>query len=161
MLWKAHQRVMCLHFPWFLVLERERYPCCTSVDAEPMGIMWIPQDRKARRETFFSFFFFSFFGYFMYLHFKYYPLSWFPLQNPLSHPSSPCSLTHPLLRPCPGIPYTRASIFHRKRTSPPIDVPQGHPLLHMRLEQTELLEIKTAIYRQTEPQWHAGAEVHH
>ncbi|EDL27071.1 mCG12966 [Mus musculus] len=27
-----------------------------------------------------------------------------PQKNPLSHPLSPCSLTHPLLLPCPGIP---------------------------------------------------------
>jgi hypothetical protein len=42
--------------------------------------------------------------YFLYLHFKCCPLSWFPIQKPLSHSSSPCSPTHPLLLPCPGIP---------------------------------------------------------
>jgi hypothetical protein len=40
--------------------------------------------------------------YFIYLNFKCYPLSWFPLQNPLSHPLPSASmtvLTHP---PTPG-----------------------------------------------------------
>jgi hypothetical protein len=45
-----------------------------------------------------------YFRYILYLNFKFYPLSSFPLQNPLSHPHSPCSLTHPLPLPCPCIP---------------------------------------------------------
>ena len=52
----------------------------------------------------FLFFFENFIRYFLYLHFKCYPLSLFPLQNPQSPCPSPCSATHPLLLPCPGIP---------------------------------------------------------
>ena len=52
---------------------------------------------------FLSFFFFI--RYFLYLHFKFYCLVSFPLQkSPYPAPSSPCSLTHPLLLPCSGIP---------------------------------------------------------
>jgi hypothetical protein len=40
----------------------------------------------------------------------------------------PCSPTHPLPLPGPGI------IFVRPRASPPIDGGLGHPLLHMQLE---------------------------
>jgi hypothetical protein len=46
-----------------------------------------------------------FIGYFLYFHFKCYPLSCFPLQKhppPIPSPS-PCSPTHPLLIPGPGI----------------------------------------------------------
>ena len=43
--------------------------------------------------------------YFIYLHFKrYYPLSSFLFRKPPSHPPFPCSPTHPLPFPCPGIP---------------------------------------------------------
>jgi hypothetical protein len=50
-------------------------------------------------------FFFSFFiRYFLYSHFKCYCLSWFSLQNPLSHLPFPCSPTHLFPLPCPGIP---------------------------------------------------------
>ena len=49
----------------------------------------------------FSFFFIR---YFLYLHFKCYHLSWFPSENPLSPPPSPCSPTNPLPLPGPGIP---------------------------------------------------------
>jgi hypothetical protein len=45
-----------------------------------------------------------FIRYFLYLHFKCYLLSWFPLQKPVSPPLFPCSPTHPLLLPGPGIP---------------------------------------------------------
>jgi hypothetical protein len=40
------------------------------------------------------------------LHFNCYPLSWFVFQKSpiLSYPLSPCSSTHPLPLPCPGIP---------------------------------------------------------
>jgi hypothetical protein len=43
--------------------------------------------------------------YFPYLYFKCYPFSWFPLRTTsnLTTPS-PCSSTHPLPFPCPGIP---------------------------------------------------------
>ena len=34
------------------------------------------------------------------------PFSGFPYENPLSPPSSPCSPSHPHVRPGPGIPYT-------------------------------------------------------
>jgi hypothetical protein len=42
--------------------------------------------------------------YFLYLHFKCYPLSSFPLENSLPPSPSPCSPTHSLLLPGPGIP---------------------------------------------------------
>jgi hypothetical protein len=73
-----------------------------------------------------------FIKYFLCLHFKCYPLSWFPSEKPLSHPHFPCSPTHLLPFPDPGIPLRWA--FTGPRTSPPIDVQLGHPLLHMRLE---------------------------
>ena len=57
--------------------------------------------------------------YFLYLHFKFYPLS--SPETPLSHPSS----HSPTL-------WHRA--FIRLRASPLTDVPQVHPLLHMRQE---------------------------
>jgi hypothetical protein len=68
-------------------------------------------------------FFFSFIGYFLYLHFKCYPLSRSPLQNPQSHPPSPCrseSTLHPPTHshpPALGFSYTGASISLR---------PKGH-----------------------------------
>jgi hypothetical protein len=79
-------------------------------------------------------------GYFIYLHFKCYSLSRFPLWKPLILFSLPlllwgCSPTHPLQLPCPGI------LLHwgiepslDQGASPPTDVRQGHPLLHMWLE---------------------------
>jgi hypothetical protein len=78
----------------------------------------------------FSFFFIR---YFLYLYFKCYPLSWFPLRKP------------PISSPHPPNPPTSASLswhsptlghraFSGPRTFPPIDVQQGHPLLHMQLE---------------------------
>jgi hypothetical protein len=80
--------------------------------------------------------FFSFLKirYFLYLHFKCYPFSYFPSQNPPSHSPSPCSLTthsHFLVL---ALPYTGASSLTGPRASPLIDVPQGHPLIHMQLE---------------------------
>jgi hypothetical protein len=48
-------------------------------------------------------FFIFLIGYFIYLNFKCYPLSLFPLQNPLSPPSFPYTPTHPLPLPGPGI----------------------------------------------------------
>jgi hypothetical protein len=92
---------------------------------------------------FFFFFFFPFFfknGYFIYLHFKCYPLSRFPLRKP-PIPSSlslvlwGCFLTH---LPTPtSLPCHSPTLWHQAFTvpeaSPPIDVPQGHPLLHMGL----------------------------
>jgi hypothetical protein len=49
---------------------------------------------------------------------------------------SPSSPTHPLLLPYPGIPL-HWGIYRDStgpRVFPPIDVPQGYPLLHMQLE---------------------------
>jgi hypothetical protein len=68
---------------------------------------------------FFSYF--PFIGYFLYLHFKCYPLSQFPLRNPLSHPPFSCFYegvhlpTHPLSFPSLAFPYTRASSLHRTK----------------------------------------------
>jgi hypothetical protein len=56
----------------------------------------------------------------------------FPSKNP-----SPCSPTHPLLLPGPGIPlyYIQGHIiFTGPRASPHIDDRLGHPLLHIQLE---------------------------
>jgi hypothetical protein len=72
---------------------------------------------------------------FLYLHFKCYPLSFFPLWKPpmpsplplLTNPPTPASLSWH----CPTLGY---QAFTGPRASPPIDVPQGHPLLHMQLE---------------------------
>jgi hypothetical protein len=48
----------------------------------------------------------------------------------------PCSPTHPLLFPVPGIPLYDPlhMIFARPRASPLTDGRLGHPLLHMQLE---------------------------
>ena len=81
-------------------------------------------------------------GYFFNLHFKCYPLSWFPLLK-LPIPSLiplllwGCSLTHPLpshLSPPWHSPTLGHRAFTGPRSSPPIDVWQGHPLLHKQLE---------------------------
>jgi hypothetical protein len=47
--------------------------------------------------------YFIFLIFFIYIS-NFIPFPHFPLKIPLSHPPSPCSLTHPLLLPCPGIP---------------------------------------------------------
>ena len=72
--------------------------------------------------------------YFLYLHFKCYLLSWFPLQKAPIRSPSPCSPTHPLLLPCPGISLYWGIKPSQDQASPPIDVWQGHSLLHMHLE---------------------------
>jgi hypothetical protein len=76
----------------------------------------------------------------MYLHFKCYPLTQFPLWNPLPHPlplllwgCSPSHLPTPTSSPCYS-PTLGHRAFTGPRASPPIDVWQGHPLLHMQLE---------------------------
>lgn len=89
-------------------------------------------------------FFLSKIGYFIDLHFKCYPFFWFPLQKPCIS-SSPlllwgCSPTCP---PTPAYPSWHSPILGHgaspgPRSSPPIDVQQGHPLLHMRLESWKL-----------------------
>ena len=75
------------------------------------------------------------FIFFLYLHFKCYSLSWFPLQK---HPipsflplltSSPTSSSM-----CCHSPTLDHLALSGPRASPPIDVSQGHPLLHMQLE---------------------------
>jgi hypothetical protein len=80
---------------------------------------------------FFSFFFFI--RYFLYLHFKCYLLSWFPLWKPpiTTAPPPADQATHSCF-PVLAFPYTGA--LTRPRASSPIDVQQGHPLLHMQLE---------------------------
>ena len=72
-----------------------------------------------------------FMRYCLYLHFKCYPLSSFPLQPPLpftlpllTNPPTPASLSWQ----CPTLGH---GVFTGPRASPLIDVPQGHPLLHM------------------------------
>jgi hypothetical protein len=52
------------------------------------------------------------------------PFPGFPSENTISPPTSPCSPTHPLLLPGPGIPLHWG-------IEPSQD--QGHPLLHIRL----------------------------
>jgi hypothetical protein len=82
-------------------------------------------------------FFDIFIGYFIYLHFKCYPFPGFPSGKPLTYMPSPASikvLPHPPTHSClPALifSYTGASSLPRTRVSPPIDVQQGHPLLHM------------------------------
>jgi hypothetical protein len=81
--------------------------------------------------------------YFLYLHFKCYSLTWFPLpETPYPIPPAPASmrafLHHPPIHsyfpaldfPTPGI----YQAFIGPRISPPIDVWQWRPLLHMQLE---------------------------
>jgi hypothetical protein len=79
-----------------------------------------------------------FIGYFLYLHFKCYPLSWFPLQKhtlPLFPPPLPLLTNSPTPTSwawhSPTLGHTA---FIGQRASLPIDVPLGHPLLHMQLE---------------------------
>jgi hypothetical protein len=57
----------------------------------------------------------------------------------------PCSPTHPLPLPGPGIPVLGHMIFAIPRASPPIDVQLGHPLLHMQPE-TQLWEVMVSLY---------------
>jgi hypothetical protein len=77
-----------------------------------------------------------FIRYFLHLHFKCYP------QNL----PQPCSPTHPLLLPGPGIPpVLRHMIFAISRASPPIDGQLCHPLLHMQLE-TQALGVLVSSY---------------
>jgi hypothetical protein len=61
---------------------------------------------------------------------------------------TPCSPTHPLPLPGPGIyppPPVLGHIIARPRASPPIDGKVGHPLLHMQLE-TQALGILVSSY---------------
>jgi hypothetical protein len=65
-----------------------------------------------------------------------YLISWFPLRkHPICSPS-PCSPTHPLPLPCPGIALDQdiQPSQNQVSTFPPIDVQQGHTLVHMQLE---------------------------
>jgi hypothetical protein len=62
------------------------------------------------------------------------PLSWFPLQKPSSPPlplltNPPTPASWPWLSPILG-----HRTFTGSRVSPPVDDPQGHPMLHMQLE---------------------------
>ena len=60
------------------------------------------------------------------------------LVSPLktSHPISPSPAHYPTHSQFPvlAFPYIGHQAFTRRRASPFIDVPQGHPLLHMQLE---------------------------
>jgi hypothetical protein len=59
---------------------------------------------------------------------------------------APCSPTHPLPLPGPGIPPILGHrIFPRPSASPPIDSQLGHPLLHMQLE-TKALGVLVSSY---------------
>ena len=73
--------------------------------------------------------------YFLYLHFKCYLLSWFPLQKLPIQPPHHLFTNLPTLA---SLSWHSPALGHRAftgpRTSPPIDVHQGHPLLHMWLE---------------------------
>ena len=85
--------------------------------------------------------FFMFIGYFLYLYFKCYLLSCSPLwPNSIPFPLPlflwGCSHTHP---PTPDFlswhsPTLGHQVFTGPRASPPTDVWQGHPLLHIQLE---------------------------
>jgi len=64
-----------------------------------------------------------------------------PSETPYPNPSPPASVR--VLSPHPStlsliltlaFLYTRSSSLHRPKSSPPIDAPQGHPLLHKQLE---------------------------
>ena len=80
---------------------------------------------------FFSFLLVIFFIYIS----NFIPFPHFPSENPSSHPPSPCSLTHHLHFPVLAFSYAGAKgLFTGSRASSLIDVPQGHPLLHMPLE---------------------------
>jgi hypothetical protein len=83
----------------------------------------------------FSFIFYFFIRYFLYLYFKCYTLSLFPFQPP--HPTQPPPPAHQSTHSCflvLAFPYTGVSSVTGLRASLPIDVRQGHPLLHVRLE---------------------------
>jgi len=65
------------------------------------------------------------------------PLPCFPSRHPLSHPPAPASmrvLPHPPTLPPPPLPWQPPTLGHQAfpgpRASLPIDVRQGHPLLH-------------------------------
>ena len=80
--------------------ERGKKPYCS------LGTECLKSNLMSVLFSFFSFSFSFFLVCFLYLHFKCYPLSWFHLwktPSPSSLPS-PCSPTHPLLLPSPGIP---------------------------------------------------------
>ena len=80
------------------------------------------------RIFFFFFFILNFFiRYFLYLHFKCYPLSWFPLPLLTNLPTPASWSWHS--------PTLGHGAFTGPRSSPPIDVQQGHPLLHIQMEQ--------------------------
>jgi hypothetical protein len=78
-----------------------------------------------------------------FLHFKYYSLSRFPLPSESPYPiPPPASMRvfpqknhlHTPTTPPWSSPKPRHQAFTGPRASPPINVRQGHPLLHMQLE---------------------------
>jgi hypothetical protein len=70
--------------------------------------------------------------YFLYLHFKCYPLPGFLPPIPLFHPPPPAHPPNHSHFSALAFPWHRA--FTRPRASPPIDVREDHPLLHMWME---------------------------
>jgi hypothetical protein len=64
------------------------------------------------------------------------PFPGLPSENSIPHRPFPCSPPYPVLLLCPGIPlnWGMHQAFTWPRVSPPTDVQQGHPLLHMQLE---------------------------
>jgi len=83
-------------------------PCLQSEFQCSQGYMEKPcieqtKKKKKMKENIFPILFLFLIIYFLlFLHFKCYPLSYFPLQK--SPSPYPCSPTHPLLLPSPGIP---------------------------------------------------------
>jgi hypothetical protein len=73
---------------------------------------------------------------FLYLHFKCYLLSWFLLQPP--PPPLPLLPLFTNLSTLASLTWHSSTLgdpaFSEPRSSPPIDVQQGHPLLHIQLE---------------------------
>ena len=68
------------------------------------------------------------------------PFTGFPFKTPYPLPTYPVSVRvfpYPPMHSCfPSLafPITGYQAFTGPRTSPPIDVPQGHPLLHIQME---------------------------
>jgi hypothetical protein len=83
---------------------------------------------------FFDIFVFIFIRHCLYLHFKCYPLSWFPLQKPLSHPPTPTPAHQPIHSCFYVLAFPSTGACSLLTTSPPFVVQHSHPLLHKQLE---------------------------
>jgi hypothetical protein len=96
--------------------------------------MHITNPSKLFSYSFLSSFFFKnyFIRYFLYLYFKFYPLCTFPFKNPSSR-SLLTNLPSPASLSCHS-PTLEHRAFKRPRAFYLIEIPQGHPLLHMQLE---------------------------